>query len=87
MGESMRFTTASGAVYDLYEVEGDTYITRDSEIPVLDRGTGLPFPTIVGHRVTVLNGPTVGESFVATGHEVGYLTSTPVVSIDPDPEV
>lgn len=80
----MRFTTASGTTYDLYEVEGDTYITRDG-VALIDRATGIPMDvTVVGHRVNVLNGPTIGESFVATGKDIGYLTSTPVVSIEED---
>jgi hypothetical protein len=77
-----RFTTTSGAVYDIFEVEGDTYITRDSEIPVIDRFTGADMEKIHAQRVTILNGPVVGEPFVADTQTHGYLTSTPVVSIE-----
>lgn len=78
----MRFTTTSGAIYDLYKVEDQHYISRDCEVPVIDYASGGDLPEIHATRVVFDRPPTVGErfSYVAASH--GHCLSTPVVSID-----
>lgn len=78
----MRFTTASGAVYDIFGAEGDQYITRDCEIPVIDWGSRAPVDfEIVATPVSFERLPTIGERFEYTTPN-GPILSTTVVSID-----
>lgn len=78
----MRFTTASGAVYDIFTVEGDTYITRDSEIPVVDFFGGGPMEEIHAQRVEFNRPPTVGERFHYFTESHGFAISTAVASVE-----
>lgn len=75
----MRFTTKSGAKYELAEVEGVTLITRDCDIPIL----GMADETVYARRCSYIEPPTVGERFrfgLATGE---YITTTAVESVEP----
>lgn len=79
----MRFATASGAVYDIFDVEGQSYITRDCEIPVVDRHSGDDMGEIMATRVIFTKPPTVGERFHYIALTHGACVSTPVVSVEP----
>jgi hypothetical protein len=80
----MRFKTASGAVYDLYEVEGETYATRDAEHSVTNRQTDAPMEKIHGMRLIRWSEPKVGEIFSADTATHGYLTTTRIVEVTLD---
>lgn len=79
----MRFTTVSGAVYDLFNTEnGVEYIARDCKVPVVDFMSGNELPEITATRVEYDRPPTVGEPFWYVTASHGQCRSTPVVSIE-----
>lgn len=78
----MRFTTASGAVYDIFEVEGEQFITRDCEKPIVDIWTGTDLDEIHAQRVSFDELPTLDEPFRYFTGSHGFCRSTPVVSIE-----
>jgi len=83
----MRFTTESGATYDIFQVEGEDYITRDCEIPIRDLMTGGDMPEVHATRVFFNSPPVVGERFRYLTESHAGCVSTPVVSIEEDPQV
>lgn len=78
----MRFTTASGAHDDIFEVEGVKMIARDCEVPVVDFMSGADMPEIAATRVEYVDPPTVGDRFWYVTASHGQCISTPVVSIE-----
>lgn len=95
----MRFTTTSGAVYDLLPSsmpedddgaarignEFRAVIVRDSIIPLIDRNSGRDMPTVHGQEGLFFQPPMIGESFHYWLPTHGYCTTTPVVSIEREP--
>jgi hypothetical protein len=77
----VRFTTASGAVYDIFEVEGEQFITRDCEKPIVDQWSGSDMAEIAAQRVFFSEPPIVGERFHYLTASHGGCVSTPVTSI------
>ena len=91
----MRFTTASGTVYDLIDIEVpvnedlevigapfDGLIVRHGSRPIIDRWDGSEMDEILGQRVQFYIPPIIGESFHFESLSHGYVTTTPVVSIE-----
>lgn len=77
------FVTASGAKYQVFEAEGDLYITRDCEIPVVDWSSGDPRPEIVATKVAFAAPPEVGVRFQYWADTHGGCLSTAVVEVTP----
>lgn len=82
----MRFITASGAVYYIFEVEGEQYITRDCEKPIVDLYTGTDMDEVAATRVFFNSPPVVGERFRYLTESHAGCVSTPVVSIEEAPD-
>lgn len=78
----MRFITASGAVYDILDVEGEQVIIRDCSIPIVNIYSGEDMEAVHGQRVFFETPPTVGERFRYITSTHGVCVSTPVVSIE-----
>jgi hypothetical protein len=78
----MRFTTESGAVYDIFEVEDEQYITRNCEKPIVDLWTGGAMDELHAQRVFFTEPPTVGERFRYLTSTHGGCISTPITSIE-----
>ena len=78
----MRFATASGAVYDILDVDGEQIITRDCDIPIRELYSGEPMESLHGSRVFFDRPPTIGERFHYVTASHGGCVSTAVVSIE-----
>lgn len=78
------FKTASGAEYSIFETEGDLYIARDCEIPVVSMHSGEDMPEIVATRVAFAAPPEVGVRFQYWADSHGGCLSTAVTEVTPN---
>lgn len=81
------FKTKSGAQYRVFGAEGEQYITRECDIPIIHVYSGADMPTIHAEKVAFAAPPEVGRRFQYWTNSHGGCLSTAVTEVTTNKEV